>query len=78
MVLVCEMEVTVVVESDHTEILDPGRWMSTGVKDPAETCIALVSTLNQIIGFGTNRRGNIAAERVKQFFKVALQHLEDI
>ena len=64
---VYDVEVTLVVESDHTEILNPSRWMSTGVKDPAETGTALVSTLNQIIAFGTNRRGNIAAERFKQF-----------
>lgn len=63
MMSVYNVEVTLVVESNHTEILDPSRWVSAGVKDPAETGAALVSALNQIIAFGTNRTGNIAAER---------------
>lgn len=65
MMSVYNVEVTLVVESNHTETLDASRWMSTGVKDPAETGAALVSALNQITAFGTNRTGNIAAARFR-------------
>lgn len=52
--------------------------MSTGAKDLAEAGTALVSTLNQVIAFNTNRRVNMPAERFKQFSKIALQDLEEI
>lgn len=69
---VYDAEVTLVVESDHTQLLDLRRWISTGVEDPEETVTALVCSLNQVILFDTNRSRNVGAERVKQFFKTAL------
>ena len=69
---VYDVEVTLVVESDHTQLLDLRRWISTGVEDPEETVTALVCSLNQVITFGTNRSRNAGAERVKQFFKIDL------
>lgn len=57
LVSVSNVEVTSVVESDGTEILDPRRWMGTGVRTlPHETCTALASTPNQIMSLGANRR----------------------
>lgn len=76
MLSVYEMKVTLLVESDHTEILNLGRWMSTRVKDPAEAGIALVNTLNQMTVFWHQQKGKYKCR--KEFFMVVLQDFEEI